>query len=182
MPRLGYRLVARVETLDGSQSGPRYSRRAIAWSMGAGVAAVLGLAGAAFVLHARRPVSVAALVLLDMSSTMDQDVLTEDLAERLAGRLAQIPGLRTPGFRAALALRGKGLRPAEAAKILDVDYVVDGAVHTEGAGFRLAMRLIRRRSGFVVWSRDYHVSKTSVLTVQDAIAADVAKAVGVQSR
>jgi len=59
-----------------------------------------------------------------------------------------------------------------------VAYVVDGAVHTEGQGFRLDMRLIRGDSGFVIWSRDYHVTKASALTVQDAIATDVAQALG----
>lgn len=180
VPRLGYRLVAGVQPLERLQSGRRPSRRAIAWSLGVTAAALLGLGGAVFALRVHRPVSVAALVLLDMSSTMDQDVLTEDLTERLAGRLAEIPGLRTPGFRAALALRGKRLRPVEAARLLNVDFVLDGAIHTEGAGFRLAMRLIRGDTGFVVWWRDYHITRASALTVQDTIANDVAKAVGVE--
>jgi len=184
VPRLGYRLIATVACVPDNETpaAPHPGRRLVPGLGGGAAIAVAALAWAFIAFRPPQPVSVAPLILLDMSSTFDQGVLTEDLTERLASRLALIPGIRTPGFRASLALRGKHLRPVEAARLLNVAYVVDGAVHTEGDGFRIAMRLIRRDSGFVVWSQDYPVTKTSALTVQDAIADDVARAVGVKPR
>jgi len=65
---------------------------------------------------------------------------------------------------------------ADVAKTLGVTYVLDGSVRKSGARVRVAARLIRANSGYVVWSETYDRSLDDVLTVEDDIAGEVTKA------
>lgn len=190
VPRLGYRLVARVEpwsdALDptvapGAAPMPRPRRLGL---VAAGLVVALAGIGGLFVFARGREVatpSVGVLMFLDMTSTMDNEVMVDDFTERLATRLGQDSRLKTPGFRAALALKGKHLRPVEAARALGVAYVVDGSVHSQGAGYRLTANLIRADNGFVVWTRGYDETAQGMLAAPDAVAADLTRALAAQA-
>ncbi|HEY3947611.1 winged helix-turn-helix domain-containing protein [Phenylobacterium sp.] len=188
VPRLGYRLVAKVEPWAdedadavAERSKPRMPLRFVLLILAlASLAAVVAYCNGRAVSQRPAATSVGVLVFLDMTASMDNTVMVEDFTERLATRLGQDPHLRTPGFRAALALRGRRLRPAEAAKVLGVDYVVDGSVHSQGQGFRLTANLIRADNGFIVWSHGYDETAQGMLTAQDAVAGDLQKALAAQ--
>ena len=55
-------------------------------------------------------------------------------------------------------------------------YVLDGSVRKAGARVRVAARLIRADSGYVVWSETYNRPFDDILMVQDDIAGEVTKA------
>lgn len=115
---------------------------------------------------------------LDTSPAMAEEVLTDNLTEDVADALAQVPGLRTPGSRAAFALQGRGLAPPAAARELGVDYLLDGSVRASGPDVQVTVRLIRARTGFVVWSHVYRAQRTALDPVRRDIAAAVAREVG----
>ena len=188
VPRLGYRLVAEVapwtsEAVAG-QRKPR-GRAALAMAI---LALVVVAAGAvkivgqtvhdrrAAIVAARQPTTVGVLAFLDLTPDMDQLPLADDLTEGLIDKLARNPRLRTPGFRASFILRGEHLSPAEAAKTLGVAYLVDGSLRRQGDHVRIAARLIRADTGFVIWSQDYFRPVADTFAVQDAIAASVNQA------
>src|SRR5260370_32922355 len=64
---------------------------------------------------------------------------------------------------------------ADIAKALGVTYVLDGSVRKAGARVRVAARLIRADSGYVVWSETYDRPFDDILMVQDDIAGEVTK-------
>jgi DNA-binding winged helix-turn-helix (wHTH) protein len=100
VPRLGYRLVARVgpwtdEAPPAASADP--SRRALLGVGALAVAAVAGLAIYGQMAGARRPppprpaTSVGVLTFLDMTDRMDSEPLTWDLTEAVVDRLSQAP-------------------------------------------------------------------------------------------
>ncbi|MDB5476838.1 MAG: transcriptional regulator protein [Phenylobacterium sp.] len=196
VPRLGYRMVAKVGpwTDEPPAAGPaRAARRVLVAGSILSAAAVGGLliygqmARARHVPPPPKPAaSIGVLTFLDMTDTMDNQPLTEDLTEAVVDRLSQNPALRTPGPRSSFSLRGKHLSLTEAARRLGVAYVVDGSVHSAplGAphGYRVTARLVRGDTGFVVWSQSYDRSKADMPEVAGAIAGDVGQALAVANR
>ena len=65
---------------------------------------------------------------------------------------------------------------AEVAKTLGVAYVLDGSVRKSGGRLRVAARLVRAESGYVVWTETYDRPFNDILMVQDEIAGKVTKA------
>jgi transcriptional activator of cad operon len=186
VPRLGYRLIAPVEpwTEPDAPAGAARPRPAAGQRLViAAVAAVFVAVGAlTLVAPARRPrapppVSVGLLPILDMTPDANEEILADDVTEGLADQLAAQRGLRTTGFRAALLLRGKHRSPVEAARQLGVAYVLDGTVRLEGGRVRLAARLIRGDTGFVVWSRTYAPTLAGTPAAEAEIAKSVARQV-----
>jgi transcriptional activator of cad operon len=129
--------------------------------------------------------SVAVLPFLDLTDDMNQEPFADGMTEELIDKLSKIPGLQvTPPtssfyFKGKLWPRSHGtpqLSVADIAKSLGVAYVLDGSVRESAARVRIAARLIRADSGFVVWSETYDRPFDDILMVQDNIAGEVAKA------
>jgi DNA-binding winged helix-turn-helix (wHTH) protein/TolB-like protein len=180
VPRLGYRMVARVTPLDaeGAAAAPA-RRRPPAWVLTGIVAApvlALALFAAAQVFVAaegKRPVGV--MPFLDLTDGMDQIKISDDLTEGVIDRLAKNPRLKTPGFRDAFLLRGRHLTPRQAAHELGVDYIVDGSLHSSPQGLRVDARLVRADNGFVIWSQAFEGPASETPRYEDAIAAGIGR-------
>ncbi|MFL5296897.1 MAG: winged helix-turn-helix domain-containing protein [Phenylobacterium sp.] len=184
VPRLGYRLVARVEPWTEPEVSTGQGSRPLGVGQTlviAGLVAVFAGIGALVVrepARAQRPAaapSVGILPFLDMTPTSNQDILADDVTEGMADRMAAQRGVRATGFRAALQLRRRRLTPVQAARELGVAYVLDGTVRLEGDHVRIGARLIRGDTGFVVWSREYLPTLAQTPAVEAAIAAAVAR-------
>jgi transcriptional activator of cad operon len=204
VPRLGYRMVASVspwvdravapppaaDELSGSKSG----RNPRIWSLiTAGAALCLALV-IGFVFYGKvggsvradsTPAaalgqnSVAVLPFLDLTSeSMDQEYFADGMTEELIDRLSKIPGLRVPPPTSSFYFKGKKVPVADIAKSLGVAYVLDGSLRKSGSTMRVAARLVRADSGFVVWTETYDRPMHDSLKVQDDIAGEVIKALG----
>ena len=199
VPRRGYRLVAKVTVqtdsaeaaaLPPSPAGPAahasYSKIGIL--AGALVAAVLAFGFWHFssVTMDQPPISpspstpqsVAVLPFLDLTSeAMHEEFFADGMTEELIDRLSKVSGLRVPPPTASFYFKGKPMPLNEIAEALNVNYVVDGSVRRSGATLRIAARLIRADTGFIVWSEAYDRQSEDLLMVQDEIAGQVAKAI-----
>ncbi len=121
--------------------------------------------------------SVAVLPFLDLTSeSMDQEYFADGMTEELIDRLSKIPGLRVPPPTSSFYFKGKKVPLADIAKSLGVAYVLDGSLRKSGNTMRVAARLVRADSGFVVWSETYDRRLDDTLKVQDDIADQVTKA------
>jgi transcriptional activator of cad operon len=198
VPRLGYRMVAKVSPWEGSSvedsSGaremghPARLRIEFKWAIGV----MLFLAIAAFFLLLRSKVasdhassvavaaqpqkSVAVLPFLDLTEGMKEEEFADGMTEELIDRISKIPGIRVPPPTSSFYFKGKQVPVAEIAKSLGVAYVLDGSVRKSGNRLRVAARLIRAENGYVVWSQDYDRPLNDILMVQDDIAGEVTKA------
>jgi transcriptional activator of cad operon len=129
--------------------------------------------------------SIAVLPFLDLTDQMNQEPFADGMTEELIGRLSKVPDLRVPPPTSSFYFKGRlwphsqgvpQITIADVAKTLGVVYVLDGSVRKAGARVRVAARLVRADSGFVVWSETYDRSFDDILMVQDDIAGEVTKA------
>jgi TolB-like protein/DNA-binding winged helix-turn-helix (wHTH) protein len=205
VPRLGYRMVARVAPWtdaapaepvpapEATNAGPDDERRNAgarplyaAWSVVAALAAaiVLLLAYSGFgnrgsaTRHAPPPPSsVAVLPFLDLTTQeMNEEYFADGLTEELIGALSG-GGLRVPSPTSSFYYKSKQLPVAEVARQLGVVYVVDGSVRKSDNLYRVALRLVRAETGYVVFAASYDRPLGDLLAVQRSIAAEAAVAV-----
>ena len=196
VPRLGYRMVAKVSSwTDGdvalaeSAEAPGVSHARVGLVLAA--AAILVVLFAAFLfrgnfanktqtasaaIDAQPQKSIAVLPFLDLTEGMNQEPFADGMTEELIDRLSKIPEFRVTPPTSSFYYKGKQMTVAEIAKALGVAYVLDGSVRKAGARLRVAARLIRAESGYVVWSESYDRPLNDILMVQDEIAGKVTKA------
>jgi len=188
VPRLGYRMVAKVTPWT---NGARPTRtRAKLRMVAAAVALCLVLiAGFGFLVRGKiaghghsalassePQKSVAVLPFLDLTQGMSQEEFADGMTEELIDKLSKVPGMRVPSATSSFFFRGKQIALADIAKTLGVVYVLDGSVRKSGARLRVAARLVRADSGYVMWSETYDRPFNDILMVQDDIAGEVTKA------
>lgn len=69
--------------------------------------------------------------------------------------------------------------PSVAARELAVDAVLDGTLQRSGDVVRVTARLLRATDGATLWAGRFHESATNLFALQDAIAEQIAAALGV---
>lgn len=199
VPRLGYRLVAAVREssegatrplepsslLDSGASPPpeeQVPSRRLAATIGvviAGIALIAALISlrAFDSLGAARhgsQLSVGVAPFVDLTPSMDQDALADDMTVGVADRLGRNPALHTAGSRSSYYLIGKQVSTEQVGRALGVAYVVDGSVRRSGDIIRIVTRLVRADSGVVLWSQVRDQPLHNLDAAQDEIARDVA--------
>lgn len=118
--------------------------------------------------------SIAVLPFLDLTEGMKEEEFADGMTEELIDKLSKIPSLRVPPPTSSFYFKGKQITIVEIAKTLGVAYVLDGSVRKSGARLRIAARLVRADTGYVVWSETYDRPLNDILMVQDDIAGEVA--------
>jgi transcriptional activator of cad operon len=184
VPRLGYRLVAPVESLADTPSAPRLARTPSRMYvvLALGILIVVGLLIYYSITSrdaanaAASPKAIAVLPFLDLTDGMNEEPFADGMTEELIHRLSKVQGLRVPAPTASFFFKGKQLPVAEIARSLHVSYVLDGSVRKSGDTLRVAARLVRADDGYVVWSENYDRPLDDKLMVQDDIANEVTSA------
>lgn len=123
----------------------------------------------------RQGMTVGVAPFVDLTPSMDQEQLADEMTEGVADRLSRNPAMRTPGFRSSFYLIGKQVTLAQAARKLGVALVVDGSVRKNGDAVRVSARLTRAETGVTLWSETYNRPLREIAIIQDAIAAAIAK-------
>jgi transcriptional activator of cad operon len=198
VPRFGYRLVATVSPWDNPPVAPSTHPSTTQIRNGylliacAAFLLALGIGAWLFVSHANptparhtesaRPVppsqrSVAVLPFVDLTEGMKQGEFTDGMTEELIDKLSKVPGLRVPSPTSIFYFKDKNLPLSYVANQLGVAYVLDGSVRKSGTRLRVAARLVRADTGFVVWSESYDRPWHYTLMLQDDIAGELAAAV-----
>ena len=175
VPRIGYRFIA----VEGSKQAvamppkPRYALLAVA-------AAVLAVAGASVWIAVRSPRatpirSIVVLPLENLSGDPSQEYFADGMTDEMTTALAQIGQLRV--ISRASAMRYKTVRKSapEIAKELNVEAVLAGSVSRSGNRVRITAQLIDALHDKHLWARSYDGEARDVLSLQDAVARDVAE-------
>ena len=119
---------------------------------------------------------IAVLPFANLSPDPNDEYFADGMTEELIDRLSKIPGLRVTPPTSSFYFKGKQITVGDVAKALGVAYVLDGSVRKSGIRLRVAARLIRADSGYVVWSETYDRPLHDILMVQDDISGEVTKA------
>jgi transcriptional activator of cad operon len=169
---------------------------ALPWTAAAAICLALGIATWALMFHggkadknysavpaaAPQPQkSIAVLPFLDLTQGMKNEEFADGMTEELIDKLSKIPGLRVPGATSSFYFKGKQIPVGDIAKSLGVAFVLDGSVRKSGDRVRIAARLVRADTGYVVWTETYDRPFNDILMVQDDIAGEVTKALSASS-
>ncbi len=168
VPRLGYRLVASVESQVEAPAVARPARTGSRMYILLALGVVLVVGSTTYYLAADRdatrqaapevaasPKAIAVLPFLDLTDSMNEEPFADGMTEELIHKLSKVQGLRVPAPTASFYFKGKQLPLAEIARSLRVNYVLDGSVRKSGDTLRVAARLVRADDGYVVWSETY---------------------------
>lgn len=190
-PRLGYRLIAEVAPWvepSPRAASPSSTRVTVAYLL-AGLAVVLTAAfaiamwitssardsGAPARAAAAPETSIAVLPFLDLTDEMNHEIFVDGMTEELVDQLSKLPGVRVPPARTSLSFKGKGAAIRDVATALGTTHVLDGSVRRSGTALRVAARLVRADTGFVVWSDTYDRSVGDLVAIEHDIAREVAR-------
>jgi TolB-like protein/DNA-binding winged helix-turn-helix (wHTH) protein/Tfp pilus assembly protein PilF len=150
---------------------------------GLGLALTVLVASGRVGLSVREPVaepgirSLAVLPLENVSGDPDQEYLADGVTDALTTDLAQIHSLRVISRTSALHYRGSRKSLPEIAKDLSVDAVVEGTFARSGNRVRITAQLIQAATDRHLWAETYEQSFQDVLSLQSAVALDIAREV-----
>jgi serine/threonine-protein kinase len=119
---------------------------------------------------------IVVLPIRNLSDDDSREYFCAGLAEEIRHALGRVLGIRVVPRTSAIAVsRQSDVSAAEAAKALGVTHALDGSARFDGDRFRVQITLIEAASDSTIWSGrfDDEVASTSVLDLQDRIAAEV---------
>jgi TolB-like protein/DNA-binding winged helix-turn-helix (wHTH) protein len=197
-PTLGYRFIAKVETLGAAKASPAPadapeaaggtaasdSNRPRIPRTAAAIGAALLIALVAigfwkFVARQAIPSPVRALAVLplrNLSGDPAQDYVADGVTEELITELGQIGSLRVVSPVTAMQYKNSTKRLPQIANELGVDVVVTGAVVHAGDRLRIDAQLMDARADRQIWAHSYEGDLSDTFGLQRQVAKSVATA------
>ena len=123
--------------------------------------------------------SIAVLPFVDMSEKHDQQYFADGIASAILDLLAKIPHLTIIGRTSSFQFKGHAEDLRTIGNKLGAAYVVEGSLQKSGSRIRITAQLIDALRGAHVWSDTYERDFVDVITLQDEIAAAIARALQV---
>ena len=122
------------------------------------------------------PKTIAVLPFVDMSENQDQGWFANGLAEEILNTLARAPDLMVSSRTSSFKYRNTELDIPGIAKELGVAHILEGSVRRAGDRIRVTAQLIRAGDGFHLWSENFDRSAEDVISIQEDLAINIAKA------
>jgi adenylate cyclase len=118
--------------------------------------------------------SIAVLPFANLSDRPEREFFVDGMVEEIATALSRFRALFVVAGGSGLSLKGRGLTPQEAARLLGVRYLVDGAVHRAADRVDVSVNLIDTRDGALLWADRFVGAMADVFNLQDDVALSVA--------
>jgi TolB-like protein len=122
------------------------------------------------------PKSIAVLPFEDMSENQDQRWFADGLAEEILNTLVRTPDLMVSSRTSSFKYRNTQLDITGIAEELGVAHVLEGSVRRVGDRVRVTAQLVRADDGFQVWSEHFDRNAEDVISIQEELAINIAKA------
>jgi eukaryotic-like serine/threonine-protein kinase len=169
-------------TIINNPSAKSASRRVAArrWSIGLVSVAVIAIGAAAawFGTHpnssARTIHSLAVLPLKNLSGDPSQQYFVDGMTDELITGLSQVSALKVISRTSSDAYQGTHKMLPQIARELNVDAIVEGSVQRSGDRVRVNAQLIYAPQDTTLWAKSYDRDLREVLSLQSAVARDVA--------
>jgi TolB-like protein/DNA-binding winged helix-turn-helix (wHTH) protein/Tfp pilus assembly protein PilF len=124
--------------------------------------------------------SIAVLPLEDLSSGEAEAYFADGMTEALITDLAKISALRVISRHSVMRYKTERRPLSEIGRELNVDAVLTGSVSRSGGRVRVAVQLVEPGSGRNLWADSYEQDLRDVLSLQNAIAKDVAEQIRIK--
>jgi DNA-binding winged helix-turn-helix (wHTH) protein/tetratricopeptide (TPR) repeat protein len=109
-----------------------------------------------------------------------EEYLGVGLADAIISRLATLGQILVRPTSAVAKFAGRDRDAARVARELGVDVVLDGRIQRDGERVRLTVQLVRAADGGVSWAETFDETFTRLFRVQDALAAQLARALALR--
>jgi DNA-binding SARP family transcriptional activator/Flp pilus assembly protein TadD len=117
-----------------------------------------------------RRASIAVMPFADRSARADpRGGVADALAHDVITRLAKLRSLFVIAEGTVFALHDRHVAPAEAGRMLSVDYLASGTVRRDGPRLHVQVELVDTRTSRIVWSEAYDERADDAFRVLDAI-------------
>jgi TolB-like protein/DNA-binding winged helix-turn-helix (wHTH) protein/Flp pilus assembly protein TadD len=120
--------------------------------------------------------SVAVLAFKDRGGAEGTDILAEGIPETVLHQLARFPGLTVIARGSSFAFQDRHEDLRVIGRKLNVRYLLEGSVQTDGQSLRVTSSLVDAETGARVWSMQFDRAPQDVFAMQDEIAIEVARA------
>jgi len=120
--------------------------------------------------------SIAVLPFVNMSSDTEQEWFADGLTEEILNSLAKTPDLLVAARTSSFSFKNSEDAIPKIAASLGVDHVLEGSVRRGGDTIRITAQLIRAADGFHLWSETYDRTMDNIISIQEEIAIQIAKA------
>ncbi|MFO7737714.1 MAG: tetratricopeptide repeat protein [Desulfatiglandaceae bacterium] len=124
--------------------------------------------------------SIAVLPFVNMSGDPEQEYLADGISENIITALSKIPQMFVIARNSAFTFKGKAVEVRQAARRLEVRYVLEGSVQKAGQRVRITAQLIDATSGHHLWAERYDRNLDDLFAMQDEITLNIAVALQVQ--
>ena len=175
VPRVGYSLVGGSEDTAAAERRRAIRPRMIALAL---VLALL-LASALIPLWIRydraetAPASIAVVSFRNLSH--GDSYFAEGIGEEIRSQLSREPQFQVAGGNSSSRFeQGSDIR--EIARRLNVNYVLEGSVQTQGKRVRVTSDLVRASDGIRLWSDSYDGDLEDIFAIQQSISTAIAQA------
>jgi eukaryotic-like serine/threonine-protein kinase len=124
--------------------------------------------------HPSKKPSLAVLPVLNQTVDSDADYLAVGLTEALTERLSFRSGLRVAPTTAVSKYRRTPFEPRAAGKAIGVDVFLVAAIQGEADKRVLSAGLIKAADESKIWSRDFPVTSSGILTLPEDVSEEIA--------
>lgn len=119
--------------------------------------------------------SIVVLPFANLSADPEQEYFSDGLTEELMSVLARLSGLRVISRTSAFSFKSRAIDTRSIAQELNVSYVLEGSVRSNGNELRITAQLIDAHTDAHLWSATFDRTPKDVFSVQDEISNAVAK-------
>jgi adenylate cyclase len=124
--------------------------------------------------------SIAVLPFDHIGGDPEQAYFADGLTEDIITDLSRVPALFVVARNSVLAFKRRAVQVQEAARVLNVCYILEGSVRRSGDRVRVTAQLVDGRSGGHLWAERYDRSLDDILSLQDEISRSIVAALKVK--
>ncbi len=114
--------------------------------------------------------SIAVLPFVNEAKDPELDYLSDGIAETIMSNLAQLPTLHVMSRNSAFSYKGRNVGRAQIARELNVRALLLGSVRQQSDDLHINLELVDSRDGRQLWSENFDLKRTELVTVQQQIA------------
>jgi adenylate cyclase len=124
--------------------------------------------------------SLAVLPFTNMSGDPEQEYFSDGITEDIITDLSQVSALFVVARHSAFMFKGKAVEITDAARRLNVAYVLEGSVRKAGNRVRITAQLLDGATGGHIWAERYDRDLVDIFALQDEIAKSIVVALKVR--
>ncbi|MEM6768385.1 MAG: FlgO family outer membrane protein [Bacteroidota bacterium] len=122
-----------------------------------------------------KELSIAVLPFKDLSPAGDQEYFSDGISEELLNLLTKVNNLKVASRTSSFVFKQQDRNIQDIAKLLEVEYVLEGSVRKAEDQIRITAQLIDTKTDRHIWSENYDRKLEDIFALQDELAGAIVK-------